>query len=216
MPKKLIIANIVVFILLILCFIGDYLVFGTPINEISLEDWLIFLGISSSIIIISFLLSLIPFRKTNPKKVFGLLTLIFNTSLVGYISFFIINIYIDNDYQPLSEKNCYSWQTLENLESEYIKRALKDIENDEVKEFHLGGFMLLDEEEISFGVKRDSIYKKYGITLQDTGCLYDEIDEKAKEKYYELVKPYLDKRNGKDWQKRLNEELKNIEKSPTE
>lgn len=212
MPKKLIIANIVVFILLILCFIGDYLVFGTPINEISLEDWLIFLGISSSIIIISFLLSLIPFRKTNPKKVFGLLTLIFNTSLVGYISFFIINIYIDNDYQPLSEKNCYSWQPLENLESEYIKRALKDIENDEVKVFHLGGFMLLDEEEISFGVKRDSIYKKYGITLQDTGCLYDEIDEKAKEKYYELVKPYLDKRNGKDWQEKLEKELSNIEK----
>lgn len=212
MPKKLIIANIVVFILLILCFIGDYLVFGTPINEISLEDWLIFLGISSSIIIISFLLSLIPFRKTNPKKVFGLLTLIFNTSLVGYISFFIINIYIDNDYQPLSEKNCYSWQTLENLESEYIKRALKDIENDEVKEFHLGGFMLLDEEEISFGVKRDSIYKKYGITLQDTGCLYDEIDEKAKEKYYELTKQYLDQRNGKNWQEKLEKELSNIEK----
>lgn len=208
MPKKLIIANVIIFLLLICsCMISIFIfqyAIRVPISQMFAEDWLEnglgILIIIAIIILISILLSLIPIKKATFWKRFGFLMLFFNSAFLSYAIFSCIDNYLNTR------------QTLEKLESEYIKRALKDIENDEVKEFYLGGFMLLDEEETSFGIKRDSIYKKYGITLQDTGCLYNEIDEKAKEKYYELVKPYLDQRNGKNWQEKLEKELSNIEK----
>jgi len=58
--------------------------------------------------------------------------------------------------------------------------------------------------------KIDSIYKKYGVTYFSTGCSIDFIDIKAQEKYQETVKPYLIKRNGKNWEEKMKTEIEKI------
>ncbi|WP_458796246.1 FEKKY domain-containing protein [Chryseobacterium proteolyticum] len=37
---------------------------------------------------------------------------------------------------------------------------------------------------------------------------------KPKKKYKETVQPYLDKRNGKGWENRMEKEIENIKKTP--
>ena len=58
--------------------------------------------------------------------------------------------------------------------------------------------------------KIDSIHQKHGVTYFNTGCISLEIYNKAQEKYEITVKPYLEKRNGKDWEIKMNEEIEKI------
>ncbi|MDC8106951.1 hypothetical protein ACNFU2_18910 [Chryseobacterium sp. PTM-20240506] len=40
------------------------------------------------------------------------------------------------------------------------------------------------------------------------------ISVKGEKKYKETVQPYLDKRNGKGWENRMEKEVENIKKTP--
>ncbi|MGI9652356.1 hypothetical protein [Chryseobacterium sp. RLHN22] len=94
-------------------------------------------------------------------------------------------------------------------EMEYIKQAKKDIENDRVTYKFAGGLAVSDyDEEIE--KKIDDIYKKYGVTYFNTGCIVDFMDLKAQKKYQETVKPYLIKRNGKNWELKMKSEIEKI------
>ncbi|MDQ8144114.1 hypothetical protein [Chryseobacterium sp. CFS15] len=72
-----------------------------------------------------------------------------------------------------------------------------------------GGFTVpvYNEETVN---KIDSICKNYGVTYFNTGCIIDFMDIKAQEKYHETVKPYLIKRNGKNWEQKMKSEIEKI------
>ncbi|GAA5098596.1 hypothetical protein GCM10023210_34940 [Chryseobacterium ginsengisoli] len=57
--------------------------------------------------------------------------------------------------------------------------------------------------------KIDSIRNSYGIHAKNTGCTVDYIENKGRDKYDEMVMPFLEKRNGKGWHKKM---LDNIDK----
>lgn len=94
-------------------------------------------------------------------------------------------------------------------EIEYIEQAKKDIENDRVTYKFAGGLAVSDYNEETEN-KIDSIYKNYGVTYFNTGCIVDFMDLKAQKKYQETVKPYLIKRNGKNWELKMKSEIEKI------
>ncbi|WP_456237185.1 FEKKY domain-containing protein [Chryseobacterium urinae] len=83
------------------------------------------------------------------------------------------------------------------------------MKNDQVTFRFTGGFELSNNDR-KMDVKIDSIQKKYGIKSENTGCTIDEIDSKAQEKYIETVKPYLEKRNGKGWESKMQNEINKL------
>lgn len=90
-----------------------------------------------------------------------------------------------------------------------MKQAKKDIEKDSVTYKFAGGFTEAAYNEKTEN-KIDSIYKSYGITYFNTGCIIDFMDLKAQEKYEETVQPYLIKRNGKNWELKMKSEIDKI------
>lgn len=81
------------------------------------------------------------------------------------------------------------------------KRAENDIKRDSVT-FISYGLPVFD----SNYLKKDSIRAKYGIHTTFS-CILDPFSQKEEEKYKRLTADYLDKRNGRGWQERMQEEL---------
>lgn len=95
------------------------------------------------------------------------------------------------------------------LETEYISQAKEDIKNDNVTYKYAGG-LTISECDSKIENKIDSINKNYGVRYFNTGCIIMEQNIKAQEKYAEIVKPYLEKRNGKDWEQKMKNEIETI------
>lgn len=95
-------------------------------------------------------------------------------------------------------------------ENEYIQQAKEDIKNDSIvfKSYGLPVFMY-DQETYR---KIDSIRSNYGIYLKNTGCTVDYIENEGRQKYEEIVTPYLEKRNGKGWNKKMLDEIEKLKK----
>jgi hypothetical protein len=96
-------------------------------------------------------------------------------------------------------------------ENGYIKQAKEDIKKDNVIFKCSGGFVIPKYDEKTYK-KIDSIKEKYGIRDENTGCTIDEIDSKGQDKYEEIVMPYLEKRNGKGWEKKMDSEIQKLKK----
>ncbi|HCR76424.1 MAG TPA: hypothetical protein DIW37_08500 [Chryseobacterium sp.] len=200
--KKLLRINIAVLFLLIVVYtLGNYLIlypmkfdFLTVISE-SQPHYLLF--IIAFFVLISWLISHVRIKNLNPKNRF----LLAFTILCGIMLLWI---------------GCYNLSTFFNTrkvitksENEYIQQAKEDIKNDQVTFRFTGGFELPNNDR-KMDVKIDSIQKKYGIKSENTGCTIDEIDSKAQEKYIETIKPYLEKRNGKGWESKMQNEINKL------
>ncbi|MGV0995430.1 FEKKY domain-containing protein [Empedobacter falsenii] len=99
---------------------------------------------------------------------------------------------------------------LKKEEKEYIERALDDIKKDKIVFLYSGGFEIPEYSPKTYaGI--DSIHQKYGVDYKNIGIL-DLKHDILELKYKETVKPYLEKRNGKDWEKRMQKELDEIKK----
>lgn len=203
--KKFYILIIIALVLNLSIFILGYYFINYPmkfnlwyiIKECGIGALLIILGI---ITLVSWLSSVIEIKHLDPKTKFLRAFLILN----GLLFVFLLYYSLDQFIQAKKE--------ITNLENEYLKQAKIDIKNDHVSIKYAGGFELpmYDEKTIH---KIDSIRKKYGVTYQNTGCIIDNIDIKAQEKYDDTVMPYLDKRNGKGWQHRMEKEIDNLKKA---
>ncbi len=196
--KKLLrIAIAVLFLLILVYTLGNYLIlypmkfdFLTVISE-SQPHYLLF--IIAFFVLISWLISHVRIKNLNPKNRF----LLAFTILCGIMLLWI---------------GCYNLSTSFNTrkvitksENEYIQQAKEDIKNDQVTFRFTGGFELPNNDR-KMDVKIDSIQKKYGIKSENTGCTIDEIDSKAQEK----LKPYLEKRNGKGWESKMQNEINKL------
>ncbi|MBW1619242.1 MULTISPECIES: hypothetical protein [Empedobacter] len=193
MNKKLIVFNLIVIGLILLFPIINFCWIHSSSNY---TFWDIYyqteyheiIYILIGIIIFSSLISLFKYSK------------LINVNLVLTSVFFmiIIGVFI-NDIIKLKKE-----------EKEYIERAKEDIKNDKIIFLHSGGFPLPEFSSETYA-KIDSIHNKYGVDYINIGVL-DFKHDKLELKYEETVKPYLEKRNGKDWKKRMQKELDAIKK----
>lgn len=94
----------------------------------------------------------------------------------------------------------------EKLEKEYVKQAKQDMQNDMVIYKYAGGITITECEQ-NIENKIDSINKNFGVSYFNAGCIIFEQEIKAQDKYDEIVKPYLEKRNGKNWEQKMAKEI---------
>lgn len=200
--KKLLRITIaVLFLLIVVHTLGNYLIlypmkfdFLTVISE-SQPHYLLF--IIAFFVLISWLISHVRIKNLSPKNRFLLAFTILCGIMLLWISYFNLNTYFNTR------------KVITKIENEYIQQAKEDIKNDQVTFRFTGGFELPNNDR-KMDVKIDSIQKKYGIKSENTGCTIDEIDTKAQEKYIETVKPYLEKRNGKGWESKMQNEINKL------
>ncbi|ROI01782.1 MULTISPECIES: hypothetical protein [unclassified Chryseobacterium] len=205
MDRKLIYINIILIPLLITVYILEYYVINYPlplrlryvIEESRLEYLAVILGITA---LVSYLISSLDIKKLS----FGSKFLrIF--PLINFIVFiFFIYLSVDGWIEKQNE--------LSKIENSYIRQAKKDIRNDKVILGYAGGLSLSPPQQHQN--KIDSIHKKYGICYKNRGCISDPMDIKAQEKYTKIVIPYLEKRNGKGWENRMQKEINGLKNIP--
>ncbi|WP_336718378.1 hypothetical protein [Chryseobacterium mucoviscidosis] len=200
--KKLLRIAIAVLSLLIVVYtLGNYLIlypmkfdFLTVISE-SQPHYLLF--IIAFFILISWLISHVRIKNLSPKNRFLLAFTILCGIMLLWIGYYNLSTFFNTR------------KVITKIENEYIQQAKEDIKNDQVTFRFTGGFELPNNDR-KMDVKIDSIQKKYGIKSENTGCTIDEIDSKAQEKYIETVKPYLEKRNGKGWESKMQNEINKL------
>ena len=202
MLKKIIYWNIAVFILIFMAAIVAFYGYNYPTRFRFVYDFndyglgfilLILIGIAISAALVASL----DFKNLDFKNKFFRIILVLNSLVL----FFTIYEGLDGFFQ--------NRKVLTDLENEYIQQAKIDIKNDQVTYRFAGGLQLPIYTEKTIQ-KIDSIHQKYGVTYFNTGCTILEINIKAQEKYEITVKPYLEKRNGKDWENKMNKEIAKI------
>ena len=124
---------------------------------------------------------------------------LFPSLIISYlITFVFLGIYFIDSY--LDKQKMIQNQKLE---------AQNDIKKGIVKRRIGTGFLIIDENYDKRSNKIDSLERnKYGFFTESTGCMIFEED-----KYYnETVDEYLQKRNGKNWEKEYGKDLDLIKK----
>lgn len=212
MNQKLIICNIIVLVLVFIAFIGGFFLFHYPvetsIKDIPDDDWIVFGIILVGILGFSILSAFLFFNKIPFWKKVGITTISFNLILIGYLTYHSTTSCV---------KNVREFQELEKF---YKEEASKDIKNNNIDyTYAFVGEVYSELDTISDKkfAQLDSVYSKYGLKFRIIGILendlYIPINEKAKEKYEEIIQKHLEQRNGKNWEEKLEKELNNIEKS---
>lgn len=202
--KKLLrIAIAALFLLIVVHTLGSYLIlypmrfdFWTVISESQLYYLLFILAF---FVLISWLISHLRIKNLSPKNRFLLAFTILCGIMLLWISYFNLNTYFNTR------------KAITKSENEYIQQAKEDIKNDSIifKSYGLPVFMY-DQETYR---KIDSIRSHYGIYLKNAGCTVDYIENEGRHKYEEIVTPYLEKRNGKDWNKKMLDEIEKLKKT---
>ena len=202
MLKKIIYWNIAVFILIFMAAIVAFYGYNYPTRFRFVYDFndyglgfilLIIIGIAISAASVASL----DFKKLDFQNKFFRIILLLNSLVLCFIIYEGLDGFLQNR------------KVLTDLENEYIRQAKTDIKNDQVTYRFAGGLELPMYTEKTIQ-KIDSIHQKYGVTYFNTGCTILEINNKAQEKYEITVKPYLEKRNGKDWESKMNNEIAKI------
>ncbi|SFI21591.1 FEKKY domain-containing protein [Halpernia frigidisoli] len=199
--KKYILLNIALIILII--FASTFGTYFSPLNQrfaywwsITDFDWLAILLIISASIVFALLMSIIKIKNLNYKQKFLKTFCIFNVLILIFMLSLIIKNYINVRKELIK------------IEKEYVDKAKNDIKNDNVTFEFTGGLSIRYTK--SPENKINNIYKTYGITYLSTGCLFDDYNSAGQQKYKEVVKPYLEKRNGKNWEQKMKSEVEKL------
>lgn len=199
MNKKFIFINIIMILLLIAFYILGYYLMNYPmifdlmyiIKECKLEYLAVIFAITA---VVSYLISHLNIKNSDSGtrflKVFPFINFLF-------LIFF---IYIATDEYIKRQKE------MTKIENTYIQQAQKDIKNDHMTIKYADGLSIPSYEQKTIN-QIDSIQKKYGVSYTNIGCTVDLIERKAQEKYTETVNPYLEQRNGKGWENRMQKEI---------
>ncbi|SHM15188.1 hypothetical protein SAMN05444360_108146 [Chryseobacterium carnipullorum] len=205
MYKKLIIINLAVILLLTAAYIAVYYFINYPmqfnlwyiIQECQLQYLPAIFAVTA---LASYLVSSLDFKKLNFKSKFLNVFPLLNALALAFFVYIAADGFIKNK------------TGLRNQEDHYTKEAEKDIRKGQIVIRYTGGFSLpVDNEKTTRKV--DSIAKRYGIIYKNTGCVIDKIDQKAQERYSELTHAYLDRRNGKGWEERMEKTIHDVKKN---
>lgn len=157
-------------------------------------DYLVYLIVGT--LLVSFLLALL-LRKRRGLKIAHLQTFfVLNSGVLVYLVGMVGYLFVSNVIE-VSE-----------MRDEYRKQANEDIRNDNVTFRYAGLEVELHSSSVTS--KIDSICRIFGVSYYNTGCMINDNDIVAQETYDELVQPYLDKRNGVDWEERMNQQIEEI------
>jgi hypothetical protein len=203
--KKLIIFNITALLLLFSSqIVGNYLI-NYPMKFYWSNAWensgfLPLFIILGSIVLISWLISHLKIRNFSFINKFLLIFGIFCFAFFCFITIYSFSIFFKTKKEmgAVAEK--------------YVQQAKKDIKNSLVNYKYAGGLTILKYDKRTYE-KIDSIRKNYGIIIDNTGCQVDLIEKEGQIKYEGVVNPYLEKRNGKGWEKRMRNEMEIIKES---
>lgn len=156
---------------------------------LKLVAWQPFLLLYSALLLLAWTFSFIFWNKSSVQTVF--FKTVFILQVIATITMVISGVSILN-----KKRN-----ELSELLSDTKLQAAHDIHVDSVR-FISYGLPLPD----SNYIRRDSIMAKYGI-YHTPICIIDPISE-TRDLYYErLTQNHLDKRNGKNWKKKMQKEL---------
>ncbi|WP_126653814.1 FEKKY domain-containing protein [Chryseobacterium aureum] len=202
MKKNLLIFNFIIILLLVVSYmLGHYFInYPMPFNfwySVKESGFEYFPFILAATALIAYLVSSVSFKRSNFKLRFLTFYAIINFTVFVFIIITSGNELVKNQNE-LSKK-----------ETEYILQAQKDIKNDRVTFSYAGGLSFPVYNERVLGRIRD-IRKRYGITYENTGCVIDPMTTEAQKKYRETVNPYLEKRNGKGWEYRMQQEINSL------
>ncbi len=101
---------------------------------------------------------------------------------------------------------------LDKLITEYREKADADIKKGFIEVEYAGGLELPNEQELKMGPAIDSVRRLNGFSYRNSGCIVSSDLIMAQEEYEKLTKPYLDKRNGPGWEKRMEQRIAEIRK----
>ena len=203
--KKLLITNAILLLLVLCVFISGYYFFSYH-EDIRLTrlvkeaEWLEF----SRVILIAFTISaglaVIPVRRYRYVYRFLLVW----TGL----NFLLLSVLVVRVFQSWSESNIY----IEKLVLEYRKKAEEDMRSGLIEIEYVGGLELVDPDlkVVRMNDEIDSLRRSYGFVYRNSGCVYSKELIKAQEKYVDITKPYLDKRNGPGWESKLEKQIEQI------
>gem|GEM_PF-4236194 len=99
---------------------------------------------------------------------------------------------------------------LANLMDEYREKAATDMRNGFIELESAGGLELLNEQELRMRLAIDSVRKIYGFSYTNSGCIISSDLIMAQEEYERLTRPYLDKRNGPGWEKKMELQIEEV------
>ncbi|MDR6516587.1 FEKKY domain-containing protein [Chryseobacterium camelliae] len=194
--KRLLIINVIILLMLLGMYIYGYYLLNYPLNF----DFLYIINESKPLYLltalvitaaISWLISHFKIKSLNHANRFLLVYSILCSLLFCFLTYISIRVYVKS-------KN-----VLTALENHYVHQAKEDIKNDKIVFRFAEGLTLPNE----LQEKIDRIYERYGIHYENTGCIVDPMEIKAQEKYKETVKVYLEKRNGKGWEEKMDHEI---------
>ena len=102
-------------------------------------------------------------------------------------------------------------ESRDQLVNEFKREAEHDIMNDNVKVFSQG--LPIPPKNESSQIEDDSIkkiLKKFGLSRKNIGCTISPELTKAQEEYNKITEVYLEKRNGKNWRMRMENEIEKV------
>jgi hypothetical protein len=94
--------------------------------------------------------------------------------------------------------------------TEYKEKAAADIKNGFIELEYAGGLELPNEQELRMQSAIDSVRKVYGFSYKNSGCIISSELIMAQEEYERLTKPFLNKRNGPGWEKRMEQQMEEV------
>ncbi len=204
--RRLIIINSILSFLLLAVFILGYYFLEYPDDfdisrYIRNAEWKPFAQTVFALVIAAIALSFLPVKNHSQKRKATILFAALQGLFLSLLVFKMVATYKQNKKE------------FDDLVYQYKEKADADIKSGFIVIDYAGGLELPDEREQEMHEKIDSVRRTYGLSYRNSGCILSAALVKAQEEYERLTKPYLNKRNGPDWEERMNEQIEAIRNS---
>ncbi len=152
-----------------------------------------------SLVVISVFCKYFILKKNLLLNVFLILVSISNFVLIFIASFQSVNAFREHNRE------------FKQILAVFRNDAQNDVKNDDVKKLGFG--LPLPPQNTSQELelrKNDSVLKIYGLTRKNLGCVISPTMVKVSQEYEKLIADYLSERNGKNWQFKMDKEIRKV------
>ncbi|HEU4633787.1 MAG TPA: hypothetical protein VFS22_07380 [Flavisolibacter sp.] len=201
---RLVIINIVFLLLILSAFIPGYYFIQYPddftfTNYIRHAEWRSLGFVLLALVVASALLSGIALREHKPRRRFLIFLAAFQLFFFLFLACRMLDTYVRNKKE------------FDGLITEYRKKAESDIRTGFIVIDYAGGLELPGSEtEQKMQKEMDSVRKTFGLAYRNSGCIVLPALLKAQKEYIRLTKPFLNKRNGANWEEKMEKGIQAI------